>query len=83
MFDNFLCNWRRTLVIFILEEEFFREGERLQQAIDEAYEKNFIGKNACNTGWDLNIYLHYGAGAYICGEETALLESLEGKKRTT
>ncbi|MDP6647749.1 MAG: NADH-quinone oxidoreductase subunit NuoF, partial [Dehalococcoidales bacterium] len=60
--------------------EFFREGERLQQAIDQAYEKNFIGKNACGTGWDLDIYLHYGAGAYICGEETALLESLEGKR---
>jgi len=68
-----------TCYIYI-RGEFFREGERLQQAIDEAYEKNFIGKNACNTGWDLNIYLHYGAGAYICGEETALLESLEGKK---
>jgi len=46
----------------------------------QAYEKNFLGKNACDTGWDLDIYLHYGAGAYICGEETALLESLEGKK---
>jgi NADH-quinone oxidoreductase subunit F len=60
--------------------EFFREGERLQRAIDQAYEKNFIGKNSSGTGWDLDIYLHYGAGAYICGEETALLESLEGKK---
>jgi len=63
-----------------LRGEYFREGERLQEAIDEAYKKNFIGKNAYNTGWDLDIYLHYGAGAYICGEETALLESLEGKK---
>ena len=52
----------------------------LQKAIDEAYEAGFIGKNACNSGWNFNIYLHRGAGAYICGEETALLESLEGKK---
>ena len=60
--------------------EYFREGQRLQKAIDQAYKKNFIGKNACQTGWDFDIYIHYGAGAYICGEETALLESLEGKK---
>ena len=60
--------------------EYFREGQRLQESINQAYEKKFIGKNACGTGWDLDIYLHYGAGAYICGEETALLESLEGKK---
>ena len=60
--------------------EYYNEGSRLQKAIDEAYSKNFIGKNACNSGWDLDIYIHYGAGAYICGEETALLESLEGNK---
>ena len=60
--------------------EYVNEGKRLQEAIDEAYEKKFIGKNACNTGWDIDIYIHYGAGAYICGEETALLESLEGNK---
>jgi len=60
--------------------EYFREGQRLQESINQAYEKKFIGKNACDSGWDLDIYLHYGAGAYICGEETALLESLEGKK---
>ena len=60
--------------------EYIKEGQRLQEAIDQAYEKNLIGKNACNSGWDLDIYIHYGAGAYICGEETALLESLEGNK---
>jgi len=60
--------------------EYFVDGEKLQAAIDEAYEKNLIGKNASGTGWDLDIYIHYGAGAYICGEETALLESIEGKK---
>ena len=46
----------------------------------QAYQKNFIGKNACGTGWNLDIFIHYGAGAYICGEETALLESIEGNK---
>ena len=60
--------------------EYFNESVVLQKAIDEAYEAGLIGKNACNSGWDFNIFLHRGAGAYICGEETALLESLEGKK---
>ena len=60
--------------------EYFRERQKLQKAIDEAYEKNLIGKNSSGTNWDFDIYIHYGAGAYICGEETALLESLEGKK---
>ncbi|MGE0053689.1 MAG: NADH-quinone oxidoreductase subunit NuoF [Hyphomicrobium sp.] len=59
--------------------EFIREREALQRAIDEAYEAKLIGKNNVH-GWDLDIYVHHGAGAYICGEETALLESLEGKK---
>ena len=60
--------------------EFANEGKKLQQAINEAYEKKLIGVNACDSGWDFDIHIHYGAGAYICGEETALLESLEGKK---
>ncbi len=60
--------------------EYFVDGQKLQEAIDEAYEKQLLGKNAAGTGWDLDIYIHYGAGAYICGEETALLESIEGKK---
>jgi NADH-quinone oxidoreductase subunit F len=59
--------------------EFIRERERLQAAIDQAYEAKLIGKGNSN-GWDFDLYLHHGAGAYICGEETALLESLEGKK---
>src|ERR1700755_1138637 len=50
-----------------------------QAAIDEAYDAKLIGQNNIN-GWDFDLYLHHGAGAYICGEETALLESLEGKK---
>ncbi len=60
--------------------EYIREREALQAAIDEAYDAGLVGKNAAKSGWDFDIYLHHGAGAYICGEETALLESLEGKK---
>jgi NADH-quinone oxidoreductase subunit F len=60
--------------------EFYNEAVNLQIAIDEAYEAGLIGKNACGSGWDFDLFLHRGAGAYICGEETALLESLEGKK---
>jgi NADH-quinone oxidoreductase subunit F len=59
--------------------EYIREAEVLQAAIDEAYEAGLIGHDACGSGYDFDIYLHRGAGAYICGEETALLESLEGK----
>ena len=60
--------------------EYIREREALQIAIDEAYSKGFLGRNACKSGYDFDLFLHHGAGAYICGEETALLESLEGKK---
>ncbi len=60
--------------------EFIREREALQRAVDEAYDAGLLGKNACGSGWDYDIYVHHGAGAYICGEETALIESLEGKK---
>jgi len=60
--------------------EYVFERERLQAAINEAYEAGLVGANACGSGWDFELYLHHGAGAYICGEETALLESLEGKK---
>src|SRR3546814_13805523 len=60
--------------------EFYQEASHMQQAIDEAYAAGLIGPNACGSGWDFDVFLHRGAGAYICGEETALLESLEGKK---
>jgi NADH-quinone oxidoreductase subunit F len=59
--------------------EYIRERERFQAAVDQAYQANLIGKNNVH-GWDFDLYVHHGAGAYICGEETALLESLEGKK---
>ena len=60
--------------------EFYNEAVRLQAAIDEAYAAGLIGKDACGSGYDFELYLHRGAGAYICGEETGLLESLEGRK---
>ena len=60
--------------------EFFNEGKVLQAAIDDAYDAGLLGKNAAGSGWDFDVYLQRGAGAYICGEETALIESLEGKK---
>ncbi|HUC67811.1 MAG TPA: NADH-quinone oxidoreductase subunit NuoF [Stellaceae bacterium] len=60
--------------------EFVNEAKHLETAIEEAYAAGLIGKNACGSGYDFELYLHRGAGAYICGEETALLESLEGKK---
>jgi len=60
--------------------EFHNEAEVVDAAIAEAYGAGLIGKNACGSGYDFDLYLHRGAGAYICGEETALIESLEGKK---
>ena len=60
--------------------EFFNEAKILQNAIDECYKSNFVGKNACGSNFDFDIFIHYGSGAYVCGEETALIESLEGKK---
>ena len=60
--------------------EYFNEAVVLQEAIHEAYQAGFLGKNACGSGYDYDLYLHRGAGAYICGEETALIESLEGRQ---
>src|SRR5829696_7880200 len=60
--------------------EFYKEAENLSAAIKEAYAEGLLGENACGSGWKFDVYVHRGAGAYICGEETALLESLEGKK---
>jgi len=60
--------------------EFIREAEHLQIAIDEAYDAGLLGPNACGSGWAMDVFLHRGGGAYICGEETALIQSLEGKK---
>ncbi len=60
--------------------EYFQSAKRLQRAIDEACSHGWLGKNIQGTGFDLDVVIHRGAGAYICGEETALLTSLEGGK---
>ncbi|MDG1003758.1 MAG: NADH-quinone oxidoreductase subunit NuoF, partial [Emcibacteraceae bacterium] len=60
--------------------EFVYEASVLEKALEEARSAGFLGKDACGSGYDFDIFVHRGAGAYICGEETALLESLEGKK---
>merc|ERR1712136_598530 len=69
----------RAAYIYI-RGEFYNEASNVQIAIHEAYKKGFIGKNACGSGYDFDVFLHRGAGAYVCGEETALIESLEGKQ---
>lgn len=69
----------RAAYIYI-RGEFYNEASNMQLAIAEAYQAGLIGKNACNSGFDFDVFMHRGAGAYICGEETALIESLEGKQ---
>jgi NADH-quinone oxidoreductase subunit F len=69
----------RTSYIYI-RGEYFYVARILEQAIAEAYEAGLLGKNIMNSGFDHDCYVQVGAGAYICGEETALLESLEGKR---
>ena len=69
----------RAAYIYI-RGEYIREAEVLFAAVAEAYDKGLIGKNASGSGYDFDVFVHRGAGAYICGEETAMLESLEGKK---
>ncbi len=69
-----------TKCYIYIRGEFFNEALILQRAIDEAYKNNLLGKNVKGSNFDFDLYLHYGSGAYVCGEETALIESLEGKK---
>jgi NADH-quinone oxidoreductase subunit F len=71
---------RAVAAYIYIRGEFYREAENLQRAIDEAYDAGLIGENACGTGYRFDVFVHRGMGAYICGEETALIESLEGKK---
>ena len=68
------------LAYIYIRGEFHREAEHLEAAVEEAREAGLIGKDACGSGFEFDIRVHRGAGAYICGEETALLESLEGRK---
>lgn len=70
------CNWSAIYI----RGEYAYPAVCAQRAIDQAYEKGYLGKNIFNSGFDLDIVVHRGAGAYICGEETALIESLEGNK---
>ena len=69
----------RAAYIYI-RGEFIYEAKVLFAAVEQAYEKGFLGKNACGSGYDFDVFVHRGAGAYICGEENAQIESLEGKK---
>jgi NADH-quinone oxidoreductase subunit F len=71
---------RAVAAYIYVRGEFWEEANNLEAAIEEARSAGLIGKNACGSGYDFEIYVHRGAGAYICGEETALIESLEGKK---
>jgi NADH-quinone oxidoreductase subunit F len=69
-----------NLAYIYIREEFPEGAQILEKAISEAHEKGYLGKNILGSGFDLEIYVHRGAGAYICGEETGLIESLEGKR---
>ena len=68
------------LAYIYVREEFPEAAKILEMAIWEAHQKGFLGKNVCGSGFELEIFVHRGAGAYICGEETGLIESLEGKR---
>lgn len=68
-----------TAAYIYIRGEFYNEAVILQHAIDEAYKYGKLGKNACGSGYDFDVFIHRGMGAYICGEETALIESMEGK----
>ncbi|CAN5901702.1 NADH-quinone oxidoreductase subunit NuoF [soil metagenome] len=71
---------KASLAYIYVREEFPEAAIILEKALAEARDKNFLGKNIGGSGYDLDIYVHRGAGAYICGEETGLIESLEGKR---
>ena len=68
------------LAYIYIRGEFVEGAKILNRALKEARAKNFLGKNILGSGYDLEIHVHRGAGAYICGEETGLIESLEGKR---
>ncbi len=69
-----------TVAYLYMRAEFTEQYHIMQKAIDEAYEAGYFGKNILNSGYSLECYIHRGAGAYVCGEETGLIESLEGKR---
>ncbi|MFO0838426.1 MAG: NADH-quinone oxidoreductase subunit NuoF [Phycisphaerae bacterium] len=71
---------RTTVAYIYMRGEFMEQFHILQKALDEAYAAGYFGKNILGSGYDLECYIHRGAGAYVCGEETGLIESLEGKR---
>ena len=71
---------RSNFAFIYVRGEVLHVIRRLQQAVREAYSAGYLGKNILGTGYDLEVVVHAGAGAYICGEETALLDSLEGRR---
>ena len=71
---------RAVAAYIYIRGEFHNEANNLEAAIQQARDAGLLGKNACGSGYDFDVFVHRGAGAYICGEETALIESLEGKK---
>ncbi len=71
---------RTTVAYIYMRGEFTEQFHILQRAVDEAYADGLFGKNILGSGYDLECYIHRGAGAYVCGEETGLIESLEGKR---
>lgn len=83
LIEGALCvgfSMRAKAAYIYIRGEFWYEYTCLERAIHEAYECGFIGKNACGSGYDFDVHVVHGAGAYICGEETGLIESLEGKQ---
>ncbi|MBN2448319.1 MAG: NADH-quinone oxidoreductase subunit NuoF [Phycisphaerae bacterium] len=71
---------RTTVAYIYMRGEFMEQFHILQKAVDEAYAAGYFGRNILSSGYDLECYIHRGAGAYVCGEETGLIESLEGKR---
>jgi len=69
-----------TAGYIFIRGEFVREAQALERAVAEAYEAGYLGKDCCGSGMAFDLYVHRGAGAYICGEETGLLQALEGQK---
>ncbi|MGL4464231.1 MAG: NADH-quinone oxidoreductase subunit NuoF, partial [Planctomycetia bacterium] len=71
---------RASTAYIYMRFEYGESYRRMKQAVEDAYAAGYLGKNILGKGFDLNVFLHRGAGAYICGEETGLIESLEGKR---
>lgn len=71
---------RANVSYIYIRGEFVKEARILEKALQESYDKGYLGKNIFGSGYNLDMYVHRGAGAYICGEETGLIESLEGKR---